>query len=411
MRLPQGFRAAGISAGLKKSGKPDLGLIVGEGPLAWSLLSTTNVVHAACVARNRELHADGAGVRALIVNSGNANCSTGRQGELDNERMAEVIAALLGDASGDSAAASPGSAAPGPDSSAADPGSVPAPGTAAVLTASTGVVGQRMPIDGIADAAATLYAALDEDSAAFARAILTTDLVDKQVEAVLPGGARVVGVAKGSGMIHPNMATMLAFVMTDAAISQGDLRALWRDVAVRTFNQVTVDGDTSPNDMAVVLSSGRVPAEPADLRAALLAVCEDLARKIARDGEGATKLITVRVTGANSDEEARLAARTVAGSSLTKAAVHGRDPNWGRIVVALGRSGASFDPEACSVALQGITVYRGAPQPFDRVEASRLLGDENVFIDIDLGAGEGSGNAWGCDLTAEYVRINADYTT
>lgn len=382
MKLPQGFRTAGISAGLKRSGKRDLGLIMADAPLNWALVATTNLVHAACVARNRELSKLDQPVQALVINSGNANCSTGQEGIDDNLLMAESIARQAGLESG-----------------------------AEVLTASTGIIGQRMPIDRIVDALPQLETDLGDGSSAFAAAILTTDKVFKQVEVELQGGARVVGVAKGSGMIHPNMATMLAFVMTDARVSQAELRTMWSDVTARSFNQVTVDGDTSPNDMAFAFSSNRVDADPTELHAALQRVADELARKIARDGEGATKLITVQVSGAVNDEEARLAARTVAGSPLVKSAVHGNDPNWGRIVVALGRSGAQFDPARARVDVQGVTVYDGAPQPFDAAGATELLRQEEVLIRVDLNAGDGSGNAWGCDLTAEYVRINADYTT
>ena len=382
VKLPEGFVASGISAGLKRSGKPDFGLIHSDGPLNWALLSTTNLVHAACVARNRFLLGGGDNVRAVVVNSGNANCATGEQGALDNDAMAAAVAAHLGLA--------------GPDE---------------VLTASTGVVGLRMPVDAILAGVRPLAEAGGDESDGFARAILTTDLTLKQSAVDLPGGARVVGVAKGSGMIHPNMATMLAFVMTDAQVSQAELRQIWQDVAVATFNQVTVDGDTSPNDMAMVLASNRVPADRDDLAAALRQVADELARMIARDGEGATKLITVRVTGAFSDDEARLAARTVAGSPLTKAAVHGSDPNWGRILVALGRSGAQFDPARCHIAVQDVPVYGGAPLPFDEARTSALMESPDVLIGVDLKMGGGQGNAYGCDLTADYVRINADYRT
>lgn len=381
MRLPQGFRTAGISAGLKRSGKRDLGLILADAPLNWALVSTTNVVHAACVARNRELQAAGGQVQALVINSGNANCATGEQGVSDNLAMAQATAAQAGLS------------------------------VDRVLTCSTGVVGQRMPIDRIVAAQDDLAADLSDDSSAFAAAILTTDKVFKQEEVELTGGARIVGVAKGSGMIHPNMATMLAYVMTDAAVSQEQLRAIWRDVADRTFNQVTVDGDTSPNDMAFAFSSNLLQTDLQELAAGLLRVAEGLARRIARDGEGATKLLTVQVRNAASDAEGRAAARTVAGSPLVKSAVHGNDPNWGRILVALGRSGASFDPARTRIAVQGVAVYDGAPQEFDVAATSELLRQEDVLISVDLLAGEGSGNAWGCDLTAEYVRINADYTT
>lgn len=382
MKLPQGFRTAGISAGLKRSGKRDLGLILADEPLNWALVATTNLVHAACVARNRELFAADEPVQALIINSGNANCSTGQDGIDDNLRMAESVAGQTGLESG-----------------------------SAVLTASTGIIGQRMPIDKIVDAVPQLETELGDGSSAFAASILTTDKVFKQVEVELQGGARVVGVAKGSGMIHPNMATMLAFVMTDARVSQADLRAMWADVTARSFNQVTVDGDTSPNDMAFVFSSNLIEADRSELHAALQRTADELARKIARDGEGATKLITVQVSGAANDGDARLAARTVAGSPLVKSAVHGNDPNWGRIVVALGRSGAQFDPARARIDVQGVTVYDGSPQHFDAAGATELLRQEEVLIRVDLNAGSGSGNAWGCDLTAEYVRINADYTT
>jgi glutamate N-acetyltransferase/amino-acid N-acetyltransferase len=381
MKLPQGFRVAGITAGLKHSGRRDLGLILGEDELTWALVSTTNKVFAPCVGRNRERLTSGGKVRALIVNSGNANCANGEQGWRDNERMAAAAAEAL-DLPADS-----------------------------VLTASTGVVGQPMPLRRIEAALGELTGALDDDSAAFAAAIMTTDTTLKQVAVTLPGGARVVGVAKGSGMIHPNMATMLAFVMTDAILPQEELRGMWRHVTERTFNQITVDGDTSPNDMAFVFSSGLVEAEPADLQAALLEIAETLARKVARDGEGASKLITVTVSGARNDEEARAAARTVAGSPLVKAAVHGNDPNWGRILVALGRSGAVFDQANVSISLQGATVYDGVPHPYDDAAVSDLLKQEEVLISASLGEAAGSGAAWGCDLTAEYVRINADYTT
>ncbi len=382
MKLPQGFRTSGISAGLKRSGKRDLGLILGAEPLSWGMVSTTNLVYAANVGRNRELYATGEKVRALLINSGNANCATGELGVRDNLRMAEAAGRQLGLAD-----------------------------AAQVLTNSTGVVGVRMPIEKIEAAQAELESGLGDDSAAFAAAILTTDLVFKQEEVELPGGARIVGVAKGSGMIHPNMATMLAYVMTDASIPQEQLREMWLDVTDRSFNQVTVDGDTSPNDAAFVFSSNRIDCDAIELRAGLLRVCEGLARRIARDGEGASRLLTVQVRSAASDSDARQAARTVAGSPLVKTAVHGNDPNWGRILVALGRSGASFDPDRVRIDVQGVTVYDGAPQPFDTAATSELLRQEEVLFSIELRAGEGSGSAWGCDLTAEYVRINADYTT
>lgn len=382
MRLPKGFRAAGVRAGLKVSGRPDLGVLMADEPATWAFAGTTNLVRAACVERNRAQERSGRPVLAVVVNSGNANCATGEQGVWDNEDFAGLTAAALG---------------------------LPHPHD--VLTASTGVVGRPLPLAPIRSALPELAGSLDDDASAFAEAIMTTDLVTKEVAADLPNGGRIVGIAKGSGMIHPNMATMLAFVVTDVALAQDELRRLWSETVTRSFNQVTVDGDTSPNDMALVLSSGRTSEDPVTFAAALGEVCRRLARKIARDGEGATKLITVKVGGAASPEEARAAARTIAGSPLVKSAVHGNDPNWGRILVALGRSGARFQPSSASITLQGTLVYDGAPQDFDAAQASASLAAGEVTIETDLRAGSAGAEAWGCDLTADYVRINADYTT
>lgn len=381
MNLPTGFQASGISAGLKRSGRPDVALAFSASPLIWAFSGTTNLLQAPCVTRNRALYSAGGKVRALLVNSGNANCANGEAGAKDNEQMASSVASLLGIQS------------------------------AEVLTASTGVIGRPMPMDGLLTGLPVAKAALGQDADGFSRAILTTDLVAKTAEAELPGGARVVGVTKGSGMIHPNMATMLAFVMTDAEVTEDQLRQLWPQVVNESFNQLTVDGDTSTNDMAVVLSSGQVPADLADLKAALTEVCVSLAKQIARDGEGATKLLTVRVTGAATPEDARAAARTVAGSSLVKTAVHGADPNWGRILAAAGRSGAACNTESARVLAQGFLLYEGQPLPFVEAEVSQALKEENILLEVDLAVGSHSAEAWGCDMSAEYVRINADYTT
>ncbi len=382
MRAPRGFELAGVTAGIKESGRKDLGLIYSPHPLTWAMVSTTNLVKAPCVSRNRSRLAAGTNVRAVVVNSGNANCANGERGTWDNEDLAGATAATLAlDRVQD------------------------------VLTASTGVIGVPLPIDKLKEAMPVAANDLTADSAAFAEAVLTTDTVAKEAAATLSTGARVVGVAKGSGMIHPNMATLLAFVMTDARIPQEELRELWTRVVDQTFNQLSVDGDTSTNDMAIVLSSQRVPVDVEELEEALLDVCAKLAKKVARDGEGATKLITVRVTGGRNDAEARAAAKTVAGSMLVKAAVHGADPNWGRILAAVGRSGAVCDLANVRVSMQRVELYEGAPLPFDEAEVSELLKQEDVLIEADLAAGDASGEAWGCDLSAEYVRINADYTT
>lgn len=378
--LPTGFTVAGIQAGLKRSGKPDLGAIYSAEPLAWALTGTTNVVRAISVDRNRELYATDENIRAVIVNSGNANCATGAEGEANNLRMAEAFASQLGIDANE------------------------------VLTASTGVIGQQIPIDKIVAATPTL-ATTSGTAEEFAKAILTTDLTIKTATKTLSTGATITGVTKGSGMIHPNMATMLAFVLTDADLAQADLRNIWHGVVDQSFNQLTVDGDESTNDLALLLSSQKRNVNRAEFIAALTEIAQDLAKQIARDGEGATKLITVNVTGAKTPEQARAAARTIAGSSLVKTAMHGADPNWGRILAAAGRSGAQFAQQRALVTVQGVQIYNGQPLPFDAAELSAKLREPEVLLAVDLQNGEAAGTAWGCDLSSDYVRINADYTT
>ncbi|MER3444924.1 MAG: N-acetylglutamate synthase [Meiothermus sp.] len=380
MKLPIGFRAGATPANIKPSGKPDLSLVASGVPCSWAFVGTLNQAAAPCVLRGRELREAGGPLQAVVVNAGNANCATGEAGVRADRRMAELAAARLGIA---------------PE---------------AVLTASTGVIGVPLPVEKVEAALPNVQ--LGPLLTPFARAILTTDLVMKTAEATLPGGARVVGVAKGSGMIHPNMATMFGFVFTDAAVPQDELRRGWKRVVDHSFNQVTVDNDTSTNDMAVILANGAAgETDPLAFWQAVESVCVSLARQIARDGEGATKLITVRVTGARSEDEAREAARTVAASPLWKSAVYGNDPNWGRVMMALGRSGAKFDPSAVHIKLQGMPLYAGAALPFDRRQASESMKAEEVLVEADLGAGDAQAMAWGCDLTEGYVKINALYTT
>jgi glutamate N-acetyltransferase / amino-acid N-acetyltransferase len=382
MKLPIGFRAAGVRGNIKPSGNPDLALIVSGSPCAWAFTGTQNVAAAASVHRARRVYAEGSSLQALVINAGNANCVTGEQGVQVDARMAEIAAQELHLESNQ------------------------------VLTASTGVIGVQLPIEKLEVGIPVARAALQLEVEPAATAIMTTDLVMKTSEAVLSNGARVIGLCKGSGMIHPNMATMLAFIVTDAQLEQSALREAFPAIVARTFNAVTVDGDTSTNDMAVVLANGA--AGETNLEEALTAIeaaMRDLARAIARDGEGATKLLTVTVNGAPSESEALLAAKTVAGSSLFKAAVYGNDPNWGRILAALGRSGVSFDPTKACVNVQGIPVFAGKPLEFDRKVASQAMRAEEVIITCDLGAGSGSGTSWGCDLTEGYVKINAEYTT
>ncbi|AEB12490.1 bifunctional glutamate N-acetyltransferase/amino-acid acetyltransferase ArgJ [Marinithermus hydrothermalis] len=380
MRLPIGFRVGAIKAGIKPSGRLDLGLILSGRPAAWAFVATTSRAAAPSVRRGRELYAAETPLQAVVVNAGNANCATGPRGQEDDRRMARAVAARYG---------------------------LP---EHAVLTASTGVIGVRLPVERIEQAVPTLQPGFD--LLPFAEAILTTDTRTKTAEATLPGGARVVGVAKGSGMIHPNMATMLAYLLTDAELPQEELRQTWPSVVDRTFNQISVDGDTSTNDMAVLLANGGAgPVDPEEFWPAVERVARDLARQIARDGEGATRLITVRVQGAATPQEARNAARAVASSALWKAAVYGNDPNWGRVLGALGYSGATFDPLRVRITLQGVPLYDGEPLPFDSRMTSQAMRREEVVVEVDLREGPAEAEAWGCDLTEGYVRINAEYTT
>lgn len=406
-----GFAAAATTAGLKASGSPDMAVILATGaaPATAAAVLTQTVVRAApvdlCAAH---LAASGGAARAVVVNSGQANACTGAGGAADAAAMAAAVAAAA----------------------ACEP--------AEVLVASTGVIGKRVDMGKYAAAVPGLVAAATPDGGATAaRAILTTDLVEKTacVTGTVGGKAVTVGgMAKGSGMIHPNMATMLGFVTTDAAVEPAAWAALVAAAADASFNAITVDGDTSTNDSLVGLASGAAGNAPvadaasADgraLAAAVTAVCVRLAKAIARDGEGATVLLEVSVTGAATDADARAVARAVAGSSLTKAAVYGRDPNWGRIAAAAGRAGVAFDPARLGVALGGVPLMvGGTPVPYDEAAVSGYMaaaaastaylgqgGEDTVRLDVALGGGAGAGVAWGCDLTYKYVEINAEYTT
>ena len=381
LTLPQGFLAAAGTAGIKASSKPDCALIVSDAPLRWALAATTNTLKAACVTRNRELYESDKPVRGIVINSGNANCATGTAGEQNNKRFAAAAAAALGVSADE------------------------------VLTASTGVIGEPLPVEKLELTLPKLSSQLENGVETLAQAILTTDLIQKTAEVTLSSGARIVGVAKGSGMIHPNMATMFGFALTDADLPQETLRTLWPDVIAKSFNQVTVDGDTSPNDMAFLLANPRTEVDEAEFAKGLLEVAQSLAKQIARDGEGATKLLTVEVTGAASDAEARQAARAVVLSPLVKSAAHGNDPNWGRILSSVGATGVEIALASLSIELQGTLVYKGTPQSFDAAKVSRTMDAPELLIRVNLGVGTGTGTAWGCDLTADYVRINADYHT
>ena len=395
---PRGFQAAAVTAGLKASGKPDLSLLVAPEGAVCAGTFTTSLVRAACVDLCAErLAASGGRARAVLTNSGQANACTGDRGLIDSQRATQALADRLGLAAEE------------------------------VLICSTGVIGVPIPMDTLLAGLDPLVAALGpEGGAAAAGAILTTDLIDKQIalEADLGGRpVRIGGMAKGSGMIHPNMATMLGYLTCDAGVPADVWQAMVRRAVDRSFNAITVDGDTSTNDTYLAFAAGEPlgPEHLEALEAGLTAVSQHLAKAIARDGEGATCLIEVQVEGAVDDAGARAIARTICGSSLVKCAVHGRDPNWGRIVAAAGRAGVPMHPDAVALWLGDHQLMAaGQPLPFDRPAASAYmrdraagayLQDDTVLIRLVVGDGPGRGCAWGCDLSDQYVRINADYTT
>ena len=386
---PQGFQASGIAAGLKPSGKLDMALLLAPEQAVCAGTFTTSVVRAACVDLCAErLAANGGKARAVLINSGQANACTGDRGLIDSQRATQALADQLGlDAE-------------------------------ALLICSTGVIGVPIPMPTLLAGLDPLVAALSATGGeAAATAILTTDLVSKQValEAEMGGRrVRIGGIAKGSGMIHPDMATMLGFFSCDAGLDPSIWKAMVGQAVQRSFNAITVDGDTSTNDTVLAFAAG----DPLDsvhhaaLEQGLTEAMQHLAKAIARDGEGATCLIEVQVEGALDEPSAQRVARTIVGSSLVKTAVHGRDPNWGRIVAAAGRSGVPFDPEQVALWIGPHQLMQsGQPLSFDPEAASRVLRSETVQIRIQLGDGPGNGLAWGCDLSDQYVRINADYTT
>jgi glutamate N-acetyltransferase/amino-acid N-acetyltransferase len=387
-----GFRASGVAAGIKASGALDVTLIAADAPVAAAALFTTNQVQAAPVRVSRaNLAASGGQARALIVNSGCANACTGREGLETTVATVEATAAALGCR---------------PEH---------------VLVASTGVIGVHLPRERMLAGARKAAEALSRDGGTAARGILTTDLGPKEhaVCVETPSGTfHVGGIAKGAGMIEPMLATMLAFLTTDAAVPAPLLDRALREVAGRTFNAITVDGECSTNDMLAVLAGGASPvaideATYSTLVAGLEAVARTLALAIVRGGEGATKLVAIRVTGAVSNDDAMRAAKTMANSPLVKTAIHGADPNWGRLVAASGRSGARFVLEHALVEVGPVLLFKDG-QPYDEhaPEAERRLQQAEIDIHVDLGAGgSGEATAWTCDLSAEYVRINGEYRT
>jgi len=398
-RVP-GFRAVGVACGLKQSGKPDLALILADRTCTAAAVFTTNAFKAAPVLYDLALmERTGGKLQAVLINAGNANAVTGSQGLADAEQMARWT---------ESACQLP---------------------VDTVFVMSTGVIGQKMPMDklatGIRRAADSIFTEAGQQGRAAAEAIMTTDLVPKEafVQTTVEGRpVHLGGMAKGSGMIHPNLATMLAVVVTDAAIEPPVLKAALKQAVACTFNRITVDGDTSTNDTVLVLASGQAGSPPISnlqspafetFTSALTEVCAALAKAVARDGEGATKLVEITVEGAANEAEAEAAAKTVATSPLMKTALFGNDPNWGRALAAIGRSGATVDPSRTSLWLGDFQlVAAGEPLPFDAVAAHDWLAQtDEVKLIANLGVGPARATVWTCDLSYKYVEINAEYHT
>ncbi|WP_280138891.1 bifunctional glutamate N-acetyltransferase/amino-acid acetyltransferase ArgJ [Bacillus sp. 166amftsu] len=390
---PKGFATIGIQVGLKKE-KKDMGAIVCDVPANCGAVYTTNQFQAAPVQVTKESIAVEGKVQAVVVNSGNANACTGIQGLQDAYEMRMLAAKQFHVKENH------------------------------VAVASTGIIGVPLAMDVIRAGIVHLVPSKEKEKVdSFYEAILTTDLVKKQscYQFTIEGKeVTIAGAAKGSGMIHPNMATMLSFITTDVHIEQATLQLALSQVTNHTFNQITVDGDTSTNDMVIVMASGLSGTTAIDTNhtewgkfmCALQKVCEDLAKQIAKDGEGATKLVEVNVSGARTVEEGNKIAKQIVGSSLVKTAMYGEDANWGRIISAIGQSGVAIEPTAVDIAVQSISVLQSSePQVFSQKEMNKKLKQPEIVIDVHLHLGEEKGRAWGCDLSYEYVKINACYRT
>jgi len=393
--LPVGFVSAGVKCGIKASGRNDMAIITGEADVAAAVVTTSNQVFGEPVRYCRSILPKGYGtVRGIVINSGCSNVCTGPAGFRDAKTMATMTAKKLG--------------------TTADK----------VLVASTGIIGHRLPMEkvkaGIADAASKLSRNNDTETLL---AIMTTDTREKYavVQTVIGGKmVTLAGIVKGAGMIAPSLATMISVVTTDAAISPADLYKAVVAEATVTFNGITIDSDTSTSDTVAVLASGLAGNKPIkagsaefkQFASALQEVFGELARAVVIDGEGATKLVEIAVTGARSDAEAAVAAKSVANSPLFKCAIHGGDPNWGRIACALGKSAAKVDPEKLMIGIGGITIFaRGTGKKFNVKRVEEHLKGTSIQVDCDLGLGKGRFTAITCDLSKEYVAINADYST
>ncbi len=392
--MPEGFYAGATAAGIKKKKAGpglDLGVLFSEVPCVTAALFTTNRIKSAPVILCQERLLKGKAV-ALVANSGCANASTGAPGLADAEEMAALTAEGLGISAED------------------------------VLVASTGIIGQPLPMELIRQGIPRISLSRDGGHD-MARAIMTTDTVPKETAVTVADGDSkftIGGIAKGAGMIHPDLATMFGFLTTDAAVELDFLKQALRKAADVSFNMISVDGDTSPSDTVLLMANGLAGNQPISpqspqagiFQQALEQVCIYLARAIARDGEGATRLIEVTVKGARSATDAALAARTAVSSPLVKAAVHGGDPNWGRIIAAVGRSGAEVSEEKIDLYIGGVSVLKkGLPLDYNERKIVRVFQQDEVPITVDLNLGSASATAWGCDLSAEYVTINSQYMT
>jgi len=391
---PRGFRAALHTCGIKVSGSPDLALLVSDRPSRWDAVFTTNAVAAAPVVFGRERLAQRLPLRAILVNSGNANAVTGERGLADARETAALLERSL----------------KLPEGSA--------------LVSSTGVIGVPLPMDKIRRGVPGIAPLpVPDGGAAFARGIMTTDTRPKHASVRFPhagGEITLGGCAKGAGMIHPRMATMLSYLTCDADIHPDVLGPAFRRCVESSFNRISVDGDTSTNDTCVLLANGAADLPPIlpgtvgaqDFEQALRTLTAHLSREIVRDGEGATTVVRLDVVGARDASQAEVVARAVCNSPLVKTAIHGRDPNWGRILCAAGYAGAGVTPHSVDLSIQDVPVLvRGTPSVFDAAALSKAMRGEEVLIRLDLGQGSETTTFWTCDFSAEYVAINADYTT
>ncbi len=396
---PKGFLAGGLHAGIKKK-KKDLAMIYTEIPAVLAGVFTTNQVKAAPVLWNQDILSQGQGVHAVVINSGNANACTGVKGISDNEQMAKWVADKLKCEANE------------------------------VLVASTGIIGLPLPMGVIEEGINTLADKITSKSLCgknAAEAIMTTDTFSKEVcvEVMLKGEkVTISGMSKGSGMIHPNMATMLSFVTTDANVAAEDLQALLAEINEDTYNMISVDGDTSTNDMVIVLANGAAMSEQLvksdsdfyKFKKAFMYVHQTLAKLIVKDGEGASKLIEVTVTGAESSNDAKKVVKSVLTSSLVKTAFFGEDANWGRILCAAGYAGVDFDPLKVGLSFSSEKgclelLSAGEPVNFSEALASEVLSEKEIYVHLTLGTGNAKAVGWGCDLSYEYVKINGDYRT